>query len=101
TLSVSSTPWTEVSIDGRAAGNTPLVRVPTPAGRHEVRLVNREKRIDRRLSVDVPAGGEAREQVRFGKGTVSFIALPWASVAVDGRALGTTPLPPQELYEGS
>lgn len=37
-LNLVTVPWAEVQIDGRAAGNTPLVRHRLPAGAHRVRL---------------------------------------------------------------
>ena len=38
TLSLSSTPWGEVSIDGTPMGNTPQLSVPLAPGRHQIRL---------------------------------------------------------------
>lgn len=39
-LSVNSIPWSEVSIDGRPRGRTPISRLEVAAGTHSVRLVS-------------------------------------------------------------
>jgi serine/threonine-protein kinase len=100
-LTLGSTPWTEVYLGERLLGPTPLVKLPLPAGRHDLKLVNPDKRISHNLTIQVPPGGEAKENVKLGKGRVNFRAIPWAQVSVDGQKLGLTPLPPQELYEGT
>jgi hypothetical protein len=38
-LSVDSTPWSKVFVDGRAVGSTPIFKHAIPAGDHVVRLV--------------------------------------------------------------
>jgi PEGA domain-containing protein len=35
-LAVNSTPWAELSVDGRVVGNTPQLRVNVAAGRHQL-----------------------------------------------------------------
>jgi hypothetical protein len=37
-LNVNAVPWADVSIDGRAVGQTPLANLKVPVGRHEVVL---------------------------------------------------------------
>lgn len=37
-LSISSTPWGELSVDGKAVGNTPQASLPLSPGHHEVRI---------------------------------------------------------------
>ena len=37
-LLVLVTPWADVSVDGRPVGQTPLARIPLPAGPHDVLL---------------------------------------------------------------
>jgi hypothetical protein len=57
-VSIDSSPFASVSIDGRAIGITPLLHASLPAGRHRIRLVLRDGRT-RELDVDVPAGRAA------------------------------------------
>jgi serine/threonine-protein kinase len=39
-LLVVVTPWADVSVDGVPRGQTPLSRIPLPAGRHNVLLTH-------------------------------------------------------------
>ncbi|MFK7989826.1 MAG: protein kinase [Sandaracinaceae bacterium] len=55
-LTLATTPWTHVFLNGRDLGTTPLINVEIPAGSHRLRLVNREQGIDEPYSVNVPSG---------------------------------------------
>ncbi len=55
-LSLVTSPWTQVTVDGRAIGETPLVRVSLPAGTHTLRLRNSEADIDETYEVTIRAG---------------------------------------------
>jgi serine/threonine-protein kinase len=100
-LSVGSSPWTEVYVDGIKLGQTPIVRHALPAGKHELRLINEEKGLDRTLNVEVRAGREAKEYLKLGRGHVRFVVSPSGTVQMNGKTLGTTPLPDMDLYEGA
>jgi eukaryotic-like serine/threonine-protein kinase len=39
--------------------------------------------------------------VNLRKAKITFIAVPWGDVTVDGKSLGPTPLPPRDLFEGT
>ena len=51
--------------------------------------------------VTVPAGGEKAVKIALGKGQLIVAVRPWATVLVEGKERGTTPMQPLELYEGS
>ena len=55
-LTLATTPWTQVSLNGRPLGTTPLIRVSLPPGNHTLRLVNRERGIDQTYRVTITAG---------------------------------------------
>ena len=55
-LSLSTTPWTTVFLGTRKLGTTPLFEVPLPVGRHVLKLVNPDKKIDKTLTVEIKAG---------------------------------------------
>ena len=55
-LTLSTTPWTRVTLNGRVLGDTPLVELPLPAGRHVLKLNNDEKGINRTIEVEIKAG---------------------------------------------
>ena len=58
-LSINSSPWAELSVDGRAAGSTPQIRLRVTPGRHSLLLV-REGFKPRSAWVDVGAGRTVR-----------------------------------------
>ncbi|PYP55541.1 MAG: hypothetical protein DMD40_13230 [Gemmatimonadetes bacterium] len=58
-LSINSSPWAQVLVDGRAVGTTPRVRIRVTAGRHHLLLV-REGFQSHSAWVIVPAGGTVR-----------------------------------------
>jgi serine/threonine-protein kinase len=55
-LTLVTSPWTIVSVGGRELGETPLVRIPLPAGRHTLRLVNPEEGISETYVVEIRPG---------------------------------------------
>jgi hypothetical protein len=81
----------EVSENGRSLGSTEQNRFMLPPGRHELTFVNRDLGYKAVQEVDVEPG-EVRSITIEPKGTVSFNAVPWAEVWLDGQKLGDTPL---------
>ena len=68
-LSINSSPWARVLVDGRALGTTPQVRIRVTAGRHHLMLV-REGFQTHTAWVTVPAGGTVRlTDITLGKMT--------------------------------
>ena len=59
-LSVNSNPWTVVTIDGKAVGNTPLINFKVSVGRHIVLMENRDLGVRRKRVVDVRSGEHVR-----------------------------------------
>ena len=55
-LSLSTDPWTHVSLNGKLLGDTPLIELPLPAGRHVLKLNNEQAKIDTAIEVEVKAG---------------------------------------------
>lgn len=61
TLSISSKPACEISINGKATGlMTPQRRLPLPAGIHRITLTNKESDISETMAVRVTAGKETK-----------------------------------------
>ena len=58
-LSIDSTPWATVYLDGARLGVTPIVKRSVPAGRHKLRVVLEDGRV-KELTIDVPAGKLAK-----------------------------------------
>jgi hypothetical protein len=95
---VSSLP-VEVMWKGRKLGRAPGV-FSIAAGSQVLRIINRDLGIERELPVSVSANETTRAEVRFAKAFVELRVSPWANVKIDGRPVGSTPLPIQELLEG-
>lgn len=58
-LSINSSPWAELSVDGHFMGNTPQIRIRVMPGRHHL-LLAREGFRTHSAWVDVPAGRTVR-----------------------------------------
>ena len=56
TLRVQTRPWSKVSVDGRFAGNTPLMGLELSAGRHTLTFINDEFNIRKTVRVQIEAG---------------------------------------------
>jgi hypothetical protein len=63
TLDLNCTPWCEVFVDNRRAGESPLLRFALPAGRHKVHVRNPQLGVSRTLSVEIRAGEVTRQLV--------------------------------------
>jgi hypothetical protein len=59
-LTVQTTPWSAVSVDGRAIGNTPVRRHALSAGSHTVSMVNNELGVRHTQRVTITEGAEVR-----------------------------------------
>ncbi len=120
-LSVATSPWTEVLIDGRLRGSTPLYRERLLPGRYRVQLRNAAAGVD--LIRELEVGGATLTKMSAAFGTESAAAAqlaaasrpvaelagdcgldlttpaflsvattPWTRVVVDGKPIGATPL---------
>ncbi len=58
-LSVNTRPWSEVWVDGRSIGMTPIAELSVEAGSHELTFVDRDGNVHH-ATIEVPAGGVAR-----------------------------------------
>jgi hypothetical protein len=99
-LELDSRPAAQVMYQRRSLGKTPA-RLRLPVGRVELTLVNAELALTRKVEVEVPSRGVGSKEITFEKGKLAADVKPWADVYVGARKLGTTPLAPRELYEGT
>jgi hypothetical protein len=77
---------------GSVIGTTNAARMMLPAGRHDLVVSNAALGFQAPVRVDVQAGKSGIATVSLPNGSVSINALPWATVSLDGRDLGTTPI---------
>jgi eukaryotic-like serine/threonine-protein kinase len=100
-LSVNSVPWADVNVAGRPVGRTPVLHASVPAGDQQLTLVNSELGFSWTTRLTLAPGEEHKQTFKLQKGKLAIVVVPWADVTVGKRPLGQTPLPPQDLYEGT
>ncbi len=64
-LTLDTNPWTRVFLRGKKLGDTPLIGVALPAGRHQLKLVNEEKKISTIIEVDIRSGQTTAKKLRL------------------------------------
>jgi serine/threonine-protein kinase len=64
-LSLSTTPWTHVSFNGKVLGDTPLIDCVLPAGHLTLKLTNEDKDINTVIEVDIKAGQPTRKVLKL------------------------------------
>jgi serine/threonine-protein kinase len=99
-LELATTPPVNVYVKGRSLGRTPM-KVPLPAGKVSVRLADAAAGIERTLPLVIRSGNTTTSSITFAKGKLDLRVSPWAQVKLDGKSLGNTPIPVQELFEGT
>lgn len=62
-LTFDARPWCNVSIDGRAVGQTPIVNRTLPSGSHRITCTNPELGVTRNVNVTIEAGETTRQRV--------------------------------------
>jgi hypothetical protein len=128
-LSMATTPWTVVLVDGVRVGTTPLFRLPVAPGPHVVDFINEAAGVASREEVvlqeaelrklklifvtaqERTALDESRADAAIDddecvttdgdRALLSVDVKPWARVFVDGRLVGSTPLFRHPLRPGT
>ncbi len=96
-------PWANVYVDGKSVGQTPITNLPIPPGSHTIKVVNPDLNQSEVVSIQAKPGQTIRKKFSFSSATGKLLvrAKPWAEVYVDGKKIGTTPLPPKALSAGT
>lgn len=63
-LTISARPWCNVTVDGRNAGQTPVVNFRVSAGRHRIVCTNPQAG-SRRVTINVPPGQTVRRTIQL------------------------------------
>jgi hypothetical protein len=91
-VSVASPFQVELFERGELIGSSGTTKVMLPAGPHQIVLKNSSLGYESVRSVDVAAGRVAAIAVDPPQAPLSINAVPWADVAIDGMAVGQTPM---------
>lgn len=91
TLKVTTTPASiTLYVDGKKVGETPA-ELSLPAGRHELRFVHADWRLDHRERVTVESGGTLTVEKDLRPRRVRFNVQPYADVHLGGELFATSP----------
>jgi hypothetical protein len=91
-VTIASPVELQISEGGVLIGTSNVARLMLPVGRHDLVVSNAALGFQAPVRVDVQAGKSGIATVSLPNGSVSINALPWATVSLDGRDLGTTPI---------
>jgi serine/threonine-protein kinase len=99
-VAISSVPsGLTVYVRRRRYGSTPT-RARLAPGSHSLRLRSKSYGIDYTTKIRVPRESSHSVSINIPSGRLAVRARPYATVFVDGRRLGLTPMPPIKLYVG-
>jgi PEGA domain len=84
----------------RLLGTTRSARLVLPTGPHTLRFANEAAGVNESRPVTIEPGKTTRLDVAVPMGTMSINATPWATVSIDGREVGETPLGGLEVAAG-
>ena len=87
-------------IDGKRVGRRARA-LEVPAGVRRIRAVGTRPRFEVRGRVKVRPGEHSTLALRPRKGRIRVMVRPWATVTLDGRRVGNTPMPPLEVLQGT
>ena len=77
---------------GRLIGSTETERIMLPAGTYTLEFAADELGFRARRTVTITAGQTTTASVALPQASVNVNAVPWAEVAIDGKAFGETPI---------
>jgi hypothetical protein len=100
-ITVAAPAQLQIFEEGRLLGTSQSDRIMVAVGRHELTMVNETIGYNDIQVVNVTPGRVTTIKPRWPSGTISFNAIPWAEVWVDGRQVGETPLGNISLPIGS
>ena len=82
----------QVISDASLLGTSKTAKIIMSAGRHVLELVHPPTGFQMTSTVDIQPGKTVRIPVTLPNGTLSVNALPWATVWIDGKEMGQTPV---------
>jgi hypothetical protein len=91
-LSVSAPFDVQVIEKDEVIGAGGAAKIMLAAGRHDVVLANRALDYQESRHIEIGAGSTTTIRVDPPKAALSVNARPWADVAIDGAAIGQTPI---------
>jgi serine/threonine-protein kinase len=100
-ISIDSDPWTEVYLEGKKIGDTPLLKYELPSGSYNIVLKNSEFGFEKAIKLDVRPEENTSQKIRFGKGFLNINTNIPVEVRLGGTLIGKTPISNLDMYEGT
>jgi len=99
-LSLSSVPrGLTVKVNGKTIGKTPIKDTAIPVGNHKVVISSKSFGVQKSMNVNIVENGSTTRKVVFQRGTIRVLSRPFATVHINGKSYGKTPLN-KPMYEG-
>jgi len=99
-LTINTVPFTDIYLNGKHIGSTPLAKYKLPVGRHKLILKNKNAMISYSINVRIKKDEELKQVIKFKKGTLKVISNGNPQIYINGRKVGEGNLS-KELYEGT
>jgi hypothetical protein len=91
-MSVSAPVELQIYEAGRLLGTSTIDRIMLPVGTHDIEVANDPLGFRATRTIQVAPGKVSSVPVVVPNGTVSLNAVPWATVSIDGKNIGETPI---------
>ncbi|WP_224362865.1 serine/threonine protein kinase [Hyalangium versicolor] len=98
---LESSPPAQIRINGQFAGFASATVSRLPPGPVHVEVYDSVKGLRKRQTIVLEPGDNGVQRILVEQGTLELRIVPFATVYVDGKLLGVTPLGPISLYEGT
>ena len=99
-LTINTVPFTEIYLNGKHIGSTPLAKYKLPVGRHKLILKNKNAMISSSINVRIKKDEELKQVIKFKKGTLKIVTNSNPQIFINGRKVGVGTLT-KDLYEGT
>jgi serine/threonine-protein kinase len=99
-LRVESTLPGLVLVNRKPVGRTPADVKGLAPGQVTVEVFDSQQGFSKRQTVALKPGDTRVVRLEIGKGRLSFLVNPYATVLLDGKEVGVTPFSPLEVHEG-
>jgi len=100
-FAIDSVPAATVFVDGARAGDTPVNVTLEPGSQHRLRFESPDAGLNKSVMLRVPKEGPYQKQWAFERAVLTLDVPQGAVVWLDKKKLGTAPLEPVELLEGT
>ena len=99
-LDIETSPPLQIRVNGKFIGTSTATASGLPPGEVRVEVYDSKLGISKEQSFNLVAGSNGTRRIVVGQGSLEFRVRPFATVFLDGKPLGQTPIPALQVYEG-